>query len=51
MLTAATVPISYANRCKYEGKYEWRDRFLSWSGEEEADGLELDRSAWREIEL
>lgn len=36
---------------KHEGIYEWSDRFLSWSGEEEADGLELDRSVWREIEL
>ncbi|MEO0926357.1 MAG: hypothetical protein AAFY63_10865 [Cyanobacteria bacterium J06643_13] len=37
---------------RYEGKYEWSDRFLSWSGgEEEADALELDRSVWREIEL
>lgn len=36
---------------KYEGRHEWSNEFLSWSGEEEADGFELDRSVWRDIEL
>lgn len=37
---------------KYEGSYQWSDRFLKWAeGEEEAEGIEIEPTEWREIEL
>lgn len=37
---------------KYESNYQWSDRFLKWAeGDEETEGIELERASWREIEL
>ena len=37
---------------KYEGAYEWSANFLKWGeGDEEAEGIEIERTDWREIEL
>lgn len=36
---------------KHESNTAWSDRFLQWEGEEETEGIELERTVWREIEL
>lgn len=36
---------------RYEDSIQWSDRFLDWGGEENSAGIELERTAWREIEL
>ena len=37
---------------KHQGRYEWSKTFLSWGdGNEEPEGLEIERTDWRDIEL
>ncbi len=37
---------------KHEGNYQWSEDFLKWAeGAEETEGIEIERSEWREIEL
>ena len=36
---------------KHESIRHWSNEFLQWGGEEEVEGLEIDRADWREIEL
>jgi predicted transcriptional regulator len=36
---------------KYENIKQWSTEFLEWGGEEETEGLEIDRTPWREIKL
>ncbi len=40
----------YLDKC--EGNYQWSDSFLQWAeGEEETEGIDLERTEWREVEL
>ena len=37
---------------KHEGYYQWSEDFLQWGkGEEEIEGIEIERTEWREIDL
>ncbi|MGF1541273.1 MAG: hypothetical protein ACFCU5_12615 [Pleurocapsa sp.] len=37
---------------KHERSHQWSDDFLQWAeGKEEIEGIEIERSEWREIDL